>query len=251
MKTADYDNFNFKDDAIALDIKLLGKEIKFFCPNNELMKNIVIGILKGNDYPILPIPNYTPKVILDIGANIGASAIYFVSNFPNAEIHCYEPSSKNYKYLQNNTKNFSNIKCYQYGLYKEDGQVKLFYGKDQSAQDSIVFSNETVESGETVHLVKASKEILNKGIKDISILKIDTEGCEIPILNEFDKLENLNIDMIYLEYHSEDDRLALDKQLSEYFLLFYSNARSIHRGTNGYISKKLCKRHSEMEWLKK
>ncbi len=127
----------------------------------------------------------------------------------------------------------------------------MFYGKDQSAQDSIIESNETVGESEIVNLVKASEEITNKGIREISILKIDTEGCEIPILEELLILGNIDIGIIYNEYHSEEDRLALDRLLSPNFMLFYSIANSIHRGTNGYISKKLCKMHPGIEWFKK
>ena len=251
MKTNDTTNCTSDSLEATMNITVLGKEMKFCYSNNEFMKNVIIGIFKGNDYPILRLPNYTPKRIIDVGANIGATAIYFLSHFPNAEIFCYEPSLRNYMYLQKNTKHFSNIKNFQYGLNNESIQIELFHGKDQPAQDSIIMSKETAENSEVVNLVKASEEIAKKGIKEISILKIDTEGCEVPILSEFQLLENANIDMIYIEYHSEDDRLTIDRLLSSDFLLFHSSANAVHRGTNGYISKDLCKKHHEIEWLKK
>jgi hypothetical protein len=35
------------------------------------------------------------------------------------------------------------------------------------------------------------------------------------------------------------------------FILFYSSATSVHRGTNGYISKNVCKVHPGIEYFKK
>lgn len=178
----------------AMDIKILGKERKFFYPDNEFMKDIIVAALNGHDYPILHLPNYSTKTIVDIGANVGAAALYFLSF-------------------------------------------------------SLAF--ETVGESEVVNLVKVSEEITNKEIREISILKIDTEGCEIPVLEEFLMLENTDIGIIYNEYHSEEDRLAIDRLLSPDFMLFYSIANSIHRGNNGYISKDLCKIHPGIEWCKK
>ena len=235
----------------TMDVTILGKKRKFYYPNNEFMKNIIIAAFQGRDYPIISLPNYSPKIIVDAGANVGATAIYFHSRFPDSEIFCYEPSLKNYRYLQKNTKDFNNIKTFPYGLYNETKQCQLFYGKDQSAQDSIIMSDETIGESEIVNLVKASEEITNKGISDISILKIDTEGCEIPILEELLMLVNTDLGIIYNEYHSEEDRLALDRLVSPDFMLFYSSANSIHRGTNGYISKNVCKIHSGIECFKK
>ncbi len=153
---------------------------KSFYPNN--VKNVITAVFKGRDYPIINLPGYSTKTIVDVGANVGAAAIYFHSCFPDSEIFSYEPSLKNYRYLQKNTKDFNNIKTFQYGLYNETKQCQLFHGKNQSAQDSIIMSYETSGESEIVNLVNASEEITNKGIREISILKIDTEGCEIPVL---------------------------------------------------------------------
>ena len=68
--------------------------------------------------------------------------------------------------------------------------------------------------------------------------------------NEFFKLENLDIDMIYVEYHSEDDRIEIDKIVSPRFLLCSSSADQLHRGTKAYFSKALVAKYPEFEWQK-
>jgi len=235
----------------TVNINILNRQINFQFPNYHYLKNLVLAIFRGKDYPIFRLPDFSPKIIIDVGANVGATALYFHASFPGAYIYCYEPSSRNYIYLKENTKYFGNIKTFPYGLYNRPCQRLIYFGKDQSAQDSIVKNNETSEKGEMIQLVKASEEIVKRKINQISILKLDTEGCEVSILNEFLlELSNVDIDMIYVEYHSEEDRLEIDKMISERFILFYSQAKQMHRGTKGFISKALISKYPESEWFK-
>ena len=67
-----------------------------------------------------------------------------------------------------------------------------------------------------------------------TILKIDTEGCEVDIL------KNLNVDnydLILLEYHSEEDRREIDKLLKN-FMLLGCKTEILNRGLLKYINKK-------------
>ncbi len=32
-----------------------------------------------------------PEIIFDIGANIGASAVYFAARYPEVKVYCFEP----------------------------------------------------------------------------------------------------------------------------------------------------------------
>jgi len=82
-------------------------------------------------------------------------------------------------------------------------------------------------------------------------LKLDTEGCEVFIVNKFLlELANVDVDLIYVEYHSEEDRLEIDGMISERFILFYSQANQLHRGTKVFIPKSLISKYPESEWLK-
>ena len=253
----DYGQVRLKDQGQYFDetpgvvkVNIPGRQINFKYPNSIYMRNIVSDILQGKDYPSLRLPNYFPKIIIDVGANIGATALYFYSYFPDSHIYCYEPSPINYKYLKENTKHFDNINTFPYGLFDRACKMPLYFGKDQCAQDSIIKNNETSATNETVTLVKVSEEMIFKSASKISILKIDTEGCEIPILNEIFKLEDLDIDMIYVEYHSEDDRIEIDKIVSPRFLLRFSRANQLHRGTTAYFSKALVAKYPGAEWQK-
>jgi len=251
MRAVKYNDSSLSEDTGLMNINLLGKQMAIYYPDSLFMRNMLLHIFKGKDYPIFSLPDYFPKVIFDIGANIGATTLYFNSYFPNSQIYCYEPSQKNYRYLKENTKNFENIKSYPYGLYDESCKLPLYFGKGQSAQDSIVKSNETSEDNEIITLVRVSEELIRQCITKISILKIDTEGCEVPILQDLFKKEDLEVDITYIEYHSEDDRLKIDKIVSNRMMLYHARTDCLHRGSLVYFSKKLISLFPGLERLKK
>jgi hypothetical protein len=66
---------------------------------------------------------------------------------------------------------------------------------------------------------------------------MDAEGGEVKILSEILKYARNEITMIYLEYHSEADRLTIDQIMKEKYNLAYAQATGQHRGTNLYILK--------------
>ena len=53
-----------------------------------------------------------PKVIFDIGGNIGITSIYLASLFPDAVIYTFEPLKENFEILQKNTSQIKNIKVF-------------------------------------------------------------------------------------------------------------------------------------------
>src|SRR6266404_4480374 len=57
-----------------------------------------------------------PKIILDIGSNIGASILYFREKFPDAKIFGFEPHPDTFRVLQKNVEGLSSIAVFNYGL---------------------------------------------------------------------------------------------------------------------------------------
>ena len=47
-----------------------------------------------------------PAVVVDIGANIGISAAYFLSRSPDSRVYCWEPVPQNLAALERNTARF-------------------------------------------------------------------------------------------------------------------------------------------------
>jgi hypothetical protein len=55
-------------------------------------------------------------LIIDCGANIGVTTLYFHFLFPESEIHTFEPNKNVYETLVANTKPYTNIHNHEYAL---------------------------------------------------------------------------------------------------------------------------------------
>jgi hypothetical protein len=102
-------------------------------------------------------------------------------------------------------------------------------------QNSIHPSIEVAEANsEEIELVEA-REALKDKVGPASILKVDTEGCELEILKNLEPYFH-DFSLIYLEYHSETDRREIDALLAPTHSLLFSNAIQLHRGNVTYIA---------------
>src|SRR6266478_9893692 len=61
-------------------------------------------------------PGLRPKIILDIGSNIGASIIYFHRQFLDANIFGFEPHPDTFRVLKKNVANLHGVTVFNYGL---------------------------------------------------------------------------------------------------------------------------------------
>ena len=217
-------------------------------PDINNTRQHVTRILKGVDYRILSINGYDVESIVDVGANIGAFTIYMMIQFPKANCFCFEPSPGAFAYLEQNINTFKQAKAFPFGLYDSDAEMTLYDGAAQGLQNSLFCSAETASIGTKVELRNASQALDEYGPDNISILKVDTEGAEVPIFSTLaSRLRT--IDQIYVEYHSEKDRRAIDSILADTHVLAGAVSGAVHRGTNHYINTDLVERFPELSSL--
>src|SRR5438477_12484313 len=65
-------------------------------------------VLLDSEYDFLP--PISPKVIVDAGANIGLSSIFFANKFPEATIYALEPEESNFQLLEKNASAYPRIR---------------------------------------------------------------------------------------------------------------------------------------------
>lgn len=125
------------------------------------------------------------------------------------KIYSYEPIKKNFEFLKSNTKDLDNIMVMNLAIGSKTEQRRMYYGAHNVGECSFQHGAEQVEEGENVSVVAAS--LLPKA----NIVKIDTEGAEIEIL------ENMVIkpDVYLIEYHSAYNRRRIDNILYDYTLV--------------------------------
>ena len=84
------------------------KNYNFYYPISATRQtNGFKDILKGKSYPI--VKKINPKLILDIGANLGATSMFFAINYPKTKILSFEPTDMNFRWLKKNTEIFQNV----------------------------------------------------------------------------------------------------------------------------------------------
>lgn len=140
--------------------------------------------------------------IIDCGANIGLSLVYFNELYPNAKIIAFEPDPKLFEICKKNTAYFEEkLKIYPYALWNEEttlyfesegadgGRVEKVEGE----QSDILPSKNTIE----VKAVRLQKYLNQR----IDLLKIDIEGAEITVLE--DCVDSLHwVENLFVEFHS-------------------------------------------------
>ena len=220
-----------------------GQACRLLFPDTSNIFSHLRRIVSGEEYPVLP--TLRPDFVIDLGANVGAAALYFGTLYPDAQIASFEPSPSNYRYLVENVGHFPHIKTFNIGLLDEVRESHLFLGENHCLQHSIVPSNNVGEKFEVVNLQRALF-VLQDIVRGRGVLKLDTEGCEVPILRDISGLLSF-VDVVYVEYHSERDRREIDHLLCEAFSLWRAKAEACHRGNFVYLSKQLLQERPELE----
>lgn len=115
-------------------------------------------------------------LIIDAGANIGASAVYFALCFPNAQIIAIEPDADNFALLAHNTKGL-HVLCNQCALSSSRGEFSVYDpGEGAWGYRTHPTNGGPTVSGLTVNdLYEGAK---NPIAKTPFIVKIDVEGAE-------------------------------------------------------------------------
>lgn len=170
-------------------------------------------------------PNPT---ILDIGANIGGFARWANYRWPNSKIHCYEPVKNTFEILKANTSDIQNLKINNMAIGKKKEKKKIYYGKNNIGEASLIQGEEQREEGEIIDVFPGSK------LPKADIVKIDTEGYEVEILSSL----TFQPDIYLIEHHSADNRRFIDSHLTDYVLI-QLQMRNHNYGIAKYAKKSL------------
>lgn len=136
--------------------------------------------------------------IIDAGANIGLSVLYFKHLYPDAHIIAFEPDAAIFKLLAQNiaVRKLDGVELKNAAVWTADG-VLNFYSEGSLAGSTEVDFNQT----ENTQAVKAERLLHYLTDTPVDFLKIDIEGAENSVL--FDIQPALpNVDQLFIEYHS-------------------------------------------------
>jgi len=154
------------------------------------------------------ISNHLPAlhldVLFDVGANIGQSAMKFLSWFPNSHIYCFEPVGDTFRKLQENLKGNDHFDSFQLalGAYRGKGKMLLQGASDMFSllnlsKDVMVNDGSNVEE---IDLETLDGFCHDRTIDKINYLKIDTEGSDLEVLKGAENMLSAHrIDLVEVE----------------------------------------------------
>lgn len=156
-----------------------------------------------------------PRMIFDLGSNVGASVLYFHALFPDAHIYAFEPDPQNLEILRRNVTDIGpRVLLFPQAIYHKDKQSLALYRNAKSHWSTSLVQKDG--AGELFHVQTVSLDaaMAHAGVQVIDVLKFDIEGAEFDVFRTFSGLDRVR----YLigEFHPH----LCGKTLEEFLALF-------------------------------
>jgi FkbM family methyltransferase len=189
----------------------------FLFMHKEIFEQEIYKFISPTDEPL----------IIDAGANIGLSTIYFKKLYPKARILAFEPDDYIFKYLKKNILQFGlkEVQLIKKGLW--DKETMLPFNSEGADGGAIDFNEQKKTQNEIE--VTSLKPFLNR---KVDFLKIDIEGAEYTVLQDIKDKLNL-VDNIFVEYHSFVNQ---EQKLGEIVSILQKSGFRLHVNSPGLSS---------------
>lgn len=173
------------------DLHVLAQTFPSYFPRThyEIIKNHYSRILDIGKVPI----------VLDAGAYTGITSLLFCSTFPKSMVYAIEPSSENFRILQMNTRNETNIETINAALGPIGMPLYLVdpnMGEWGYRADPV----ELAEGATPIETIQPTEIVLRKENSEPFLCKLDIEGGERH-LTESDWSRILEFPVIVIEPH--------------------------------------------------
>jgi FkbM family methyltransferase len=138
------------------------------------------------------------RTVVDIGSNIGLSALYFLTRNPVVRCDCFEPDPRNVDRLRHNLAAFTGrIVVHEQAVAETSGELP--FGREASGR----YGSLDLESADTITVaVRDINSILAETILragTVDVLKIDTEGAEVRTIAAIEPDLLARVRLIYFE----------------------------------------------------
>ncbi len=187
--------------------KLLVRK-KYIYSDTHIVNETFMQRLYGGRALSSVLENIKDKIVIDIGANIGDTAVFY--GMMGARVYAYEPDIDCFELAKRNIaiNNLSkNAHVYNMGVGHKDGKFKLIFDAQHSPGGSRVdFSNS--EDGNSINIISFAKVLNN--FKTIYLVKLDCEGCEFNIIESALCSDITKVENYVMEFHGDPQKI-IDK----------------------------------------
>ena len=171
------------------------------------------------------------RTIIDCGANIGITALYFAGRYPNARIFSIEPDPSNFAVLKRNVASEPRITPINAAVVgRNTGPV--FLSQDRPAWGNSITQGADGVSGIEVPAITIDDLCAQHSIDHIDLLKVDIEGAEEPMFAEPHFLPKVGYIVIELHGDYTMDRFERDVSSAG----FVVKPPAPHGGVRAYVA---------------
>jgi len=145
----------------------------------------------------------TPTIV-DCGANIGLSVLYFKKVFPHSKVLAFEPDPRTFRLLEKNIKNnqLVDVQLFNKAVGEKKEKLTLYSFNDFEGGPGNTIDAKYISFKNKKEFEVEVLPISSLNLEKIDILKIDVEGAESFIFKDLVKNNLLEkVKVLHLEYH--------------------------------------------------
>ena len=199
-----------KWEEVSAELDILGTTVDFRSPSSVQLGGALRHFRTENLVLLRCLSGIKPiRYVVDVGANIGGTALLFRSAFPDARILAIEPVSNTYDYLLHNTKDIPQIETLKMASYNKRDRISLAMPLPrQRPAISLDFGNDglySIYGKDTEHSEMVDADTLDSMAGGpVDLLKIDVEGAEMCVLEGAKRIVAEDRPIIIIELREEN-----------------------------------------------
>lgn len=154
---------------------------------------------------------FAPKLLLDVGANIGEWSLAAHRQLPDAEVHAFEIAPPTAAILARTIADVgAKVLVNDFGLGDREGAITLHFTPDytlgaSTVREAMEFTAAELGIAEikeiSARITTGDAYLAERGIAHVDLLKIDVEGAEAAVFRGFaDAFARGAIDLVQFEY---------------------------------------------------
>ena len=159
-------------------------------------------LTNGESFVLEKLGGFRPRVLFDVGANIGDWSLEAKRRCPAAEVHAFEIAAPTFESLVANTRHLKGMHCRMAGLSDVEGAIRIrYYGAFPALTTCTEYPHPLPFTELEARVITGDSYAAQNGIEHIDLLKIDVEGMEEKVLTGFQRMfAGRAIDLVQFEY---------------------------------------------------
>jgi len=186
MKTGNWNNFNLKKLKHSFSIR-----------NNPFDFATFEEVILREDYNLTI--NFNPSTIIDGGANIGLTSVFFANKYPQADIVAVEPEEGNFEMLKKNTKNYGGISLIRSGIWSHSAILSVI--DEGKGNNSFTVTEVLSARADSINAISIYEIMQERSWDTIDILKLDIEGAEKNVFEKNFAQWLPRVKILIIEFH--------------------------------------------------